>query len=853
VNNIDRSARLLKISNSISFSMLRLALWLGAFVMGCAVQLQQRELYRLWIYACFLLFALLFISLFAIKCIAKKRSNELSQVGSIQRSNLLAGLLMVVFSAAAIGFGLTGLRALAYQDQALDERLQGQDIRITGVVAAMPHRDEAGLRFRLEVESAQLLTTSQLVSVRLPRRIQLAWYRSLPRLSEDVSVVPFAELQAGSSVRAGERWQLVARLKAPHGNLNPHGFDYELWLWEQGVGATGYVRATPREAARGDGPTKIGDTWQHPLEAARQSVRDAIFERVGSPALAGVIAALVVGDQAAIERADWDIYRATGVAHLMSISGLHITMFAWGAALLVGGLWRRSLRLTFALPAQTAALIGGVALAWAYALFSGWGIPAQRTVWMLVAVALLRLSAKPWPWPMVWLLVMALIVAVDPWALLQAGFWLSFVAVGILFASDAGQPRWAQEGVRTPYTQLAQLGARAVGMLREQGVITLALAPLSLLLFNQVSLIGLAANLLAIPWVTLVITPLALCGILFAPLWDAAAWTVQALAWVLAEMARWPWATLSIPSSPWHFALAALLGGLLVVLRIPWALRSMGAALMLPMLLYAPSRPAVGEFALLAADVGQGNAVLVQTAQHSLLYDTGPSFSRESDAGQRTLVPLLHALGERLDVVMVSHRDADHIGGAAAVLKMQPQARLISSIEDGHELQNLRKSERCIAGQRWQWDGVSFELLHPHYSDYDTVQKPNAMSCVLRISNGRQTVLLTGDLEAAQEQRLVAQGAALRADLLLVPHHGSKTSSTPEFLNAVQPRVAWVQAGYRNRFQHPVAEVTQRYAERQIRLIQSPQCGAAHWQSMRAQEASCQREVDRRYWHHRLP
>jgi competence protein ComEC len=853
VNNVDRSARPLKIPNSIPPSMLRLALWLAAFVMGCALQLQQRELSSAWFYACFVALAPVFIGLFAIKYIAIRRVKESPQAGAIQRLNLLAGLLMVVLGAAAFGFGLTGLRALVYQDQALDERLQGQDIRITGVVAAMPQRDEAGLRFRLEVESAQLLSTGQPVAVQLPRRIQLAWYRSLPRLSEDASVVPFAELQAGNPIRAGERWQLVARLKAPHGNLNPHGFDYELWLWEQGVGATGYVRATPREAARGDGPIKIGETWQHPVEAARQSVRDAIFERVSSPALAGVVAALVAGDQAAIERADWDIYRATGVAHLMSISGLHITMFAWGAALLVGGLWRRSLRLTFALPAQTAALIGGVALAWAYALFSGWGIPAQRTVWMLLVVALLKLTAKPWPWPMVWLLVMGVIVALDPWALLQAGFWLSFVAVGILFASDAGQTRSAQNDAGSFASWLAQQGFRAFHMLREQWVITLALAPLSLLLFNQVSLIGLAANLLAIPWVTLVITPLALCGIAFAPIWDVAAWAVQALGVVLAGMARVPWATLSLPSSPLLFTLSALLGGLLLVLRLPWALRSMGAVLMLPMLLYSPIRPATGEFALLAADIGQGNAILVQTAQHSLLYDTGPSFSRESDAGQRTLVPLLRALGERLDVVMVSHRDADHIGGAATVLKMQPQARLISSIEDSHELQNLRKSERCIAGQRWAWDGVSFELLHPIDADYEMAQKPNAMSCVLRISNGRQTVLLTGDLEAAQEQRLVEQGAVLKADLLLVPHHGSKTSSTSEFLNAVQPRVALVQAGYRNRFQHPVAEVTQRYTERQISLIQSPWCGAAQWQSMKAQDVSCQREVDRRYWHHRLP
>jgi competence protein ComEC len=206
-----------------------------------------------------------------------------------------------------------------------------------------------------------------------------------------------------------------------------------------------------------------------------------------------------------------------------------------------------------------------------------------------------------------------------------------------------------------------------------------------------------------------------------------------------------------------------------------------------------------------------------------------------------------------LNVVMVSHRDADHIGGAAAVLKMQAQARLVSSIEAEHELHAQRPSERCTAGKRWEWDGVRFEVLHPSKADYETAQKPNAMSCVLRISNGKHSVLLTGDLEAAQEQRLVADGADLKADLMLVPHHGSKTSSTPLFLDAVSPQFAIVQAGYRNRFQHPVPEVMQRYSERNIRVIRSDRCGAASWHSSAPSEMSCQRNIHQKYWHHRIP
>jgi competence protein ComEC len=202
---------------------------------------------------------------------------------------------------------------------------------------------------------------------------------------------------------------------------------------------------------------------------------------------------------------------------------------------------------------------------------------------------------------------------------------------------------------------------------------------------------------------------------------------------------------------------------------------------------------------------------------------------------------------------MISHRDADHIGGAAAVLKMQPLAKLISSIEAEHELQQLRPAQRCEAGQHWNWDGVDFEILHPRSEDYDAKQKPNAISCVLRISNGKQTALLTGDLEAAQEQRLVIDNAPLKADFLLVPHHGSKTSSTPQFLDAVKPSIALVQAGYRNRFQHPVPQVLERYEERAIRVISSPACGAARWSSATAQQVSCYRQSHHRYWHHRLP
>jgi competence protein ComEC len=683
-------------------------------------------------------------------------------------------------------------------------------------------------------------------------------------------------LRQPQPLRAGDNWQMTVRLKAPHGNSNPSGFDYELWLWEQGIQATGYVRTSQNDAP----PKKLSSSWSHPVERARQATREAIFARVDNRHTAGVLAALVAGDQNAIERADWDVFRATGVAHLMSISGLHITMFAWAASGLIGWLWRRSARfspmLCLWLPASSAGAWGGLALAALYALFAGWGIPAQRTIWMLAVVVILKQSSKTWPWPMVWLLAMAVVVALDPWALMQAGFWLSFVAVGVLFASgsprngkkdaiDSGADRayihWSaglfdgqkKAKIAVLMAWAANLGSHASAAAREQWVITLALTPLSLLLFNQVSLVGLLANAVAIPWVTLVVTPLAMAGMVWAPLWDAAALATQALGVFLQWLAGWSWATVSVAAAPLWCAIAGVAGGALLALRLPMHWRALGIPLILPVLLWQPPRPEVGQFDVLGADIGQGNALIVRTSGHSLVYDTGPKLSRESDAGNRVLVPLLRAMGEKIDMLMLSHRDSDHIGGAPAVLAMQPQARLVSSIEDSHELQVVRKSERCLAGQSWRWDGVDFEVLHPVAADYDATTRSNAMSCVLRISNGRQTALLAGDLEAAQELRLVANPLSrqqLKADFLLMPHHGSKTSSTGEFLDAVQPKFALAQAGYRNRFNHPVDSVLERYRQRNIQIIKSPICGAATWQSSRPDHVVCQRELGRRYWHH---
>jgi competence protein ComEC len=824
----------------------------AGFIAGVALQLQQSVLWPQQVYAAMALLACILVGLYL-------------RFGSLHLP--LWGRVISGFALAALlGVSLTGWRAGVFLSSALNPALEGRDIEVTGQVLAMPQPGEDGVRFRLAVESARLNGDA----VTLPPQILLGWYSgfagrepAMPAQDADPFEAALALQRQPQVLRAGERWQMTVRLKAPHGNSNPFGFDYELWLWEQGIQATGYVRAGPRDTP----PAKLSSSWQHPVEQARQAVREAIFQRIENRQLAGVIAALVVGDQAAIERADWDVFRATGVAHLMSISGLHITMFAWAASLLISALWRRSARFTprlcLALPAVGAGALGGLLLATLYALFSGWGVPAQRTIWMLATVILLRQGGRQWPWLQTWLLAMAVVVALDPWALMQAGFWLSFVAVGVLFATDSGAARAHGERTTAQFDSknLPKTGRwwqhrprwldSIAAAMREQWVVTLALTPLSLLLFNQVSLVGLLANAVAIPVVTLVITPLALLGVLWAPVWTLAAWSVGGLSVFLQWLASWPLASISVAAAPLWCAVAGVAGGGLLATRLPFYLRVLGVPLLLPVMLWQPVRVAPGQFELLAADIGQGNAVLVRTATHTLLYDAGPRFSRESDAGHRVLVPLLRALGERVDMLMISHRDIDHIGGAQAVLAMQPEASLVSSIEDTHPLQTLRKASRCVAGQRWEWDGVAFEVLHPSAADYDAANKSNAMSCVLRIASSSRTALLVGDIESPQEFRLAASvPASLKADFLLVPHHGSKTSSSAVFLDAVRPQWAVVQSGYRNRFGHPVDSVVARYDERGIRMVKSPQCGAASWQSLRPDEIRCQREQGKRYWHH---
>lgn len=792
---------------------------------GAALQLQQAALWPQLLYGC-----------------ACAGSAGLAWVATRAAHRAALHGLLAALAAAALGFGATGWRAADRLSEVLGPALEGQDIEVTGVVASLPQFHADGVRFRLEVEAANLAGRP----VEVPQLVSLGWYAAQHGAS--IQGAPQAQL------RAGQRWRFTVRLRQPHGNLNPHGFDYELWLFEQGIRATGYVRNNLEAAVA----RLLDEQAGHRLDRWRQQVRDVIERRVSDPRAAGVLAALAVGDQAAIERDDWEVFRNTGVAHLMSISGLHVTMFAWLAGGVAAWCWRRSSHLMLWRPSATAGRWIGLAAALLYALFSGWGVPAQRTVCMLAVVTVAGSLGRRWPWPLVWGASAVVVTLADPWALLQPGFWLSFVAVGLLLASGGADSSEAAEPVpqTTPLWRrwLAAATRLARGGLRTQLIATVGLAPLTLVFFQQVSLIGFVANLLAIPLVTLAVTPLALAGVLLPPLWPLGAALVQGLGAALGWLASWPWATWNVAAAPAWAVASGLAAAALAVAPLPWRLRVLAVPLVLPLLLPNVPRPAEGRFDVLAADVGQGTAVLVRTAQHALLYDAGPQYSRDSDAGERVLVPLLRGLGQvQLDRLMLSHRDTDHVGGASSLLHAVAVASLWSSLEDAHPLRAAAAgvpTTRCEAGQRWAWDGVNFEVLHPQPADYQRADhlKPNALSCVLRVSTPQGSVLLAGDIERGQEAALVAaQGEALRSDVLLVPHHGSKTSSTDAWIDAVLPHTAVVQAGYRNRFGHPAGEVLARYRERGIRVVQSASCGAWLWAGG---TQGCWRDAARRYWHH---
>ncbi|MES3040287.1 MAG: DNA internalization-related competence protein ComEC/Rec2 [Pseudomonadota bacterium] len=663
----------------------------------------------------------------------------------------------------------------------LPSECEGKLMTVDGEIVGLPEPAEPlGVRFRFRPLALQMASCA---------RDKALW-----QLSWRDSAMPLP----------GERWRIRVKLKRPHGNLNPGGFDAERWQHAEGVSATGWLRGGQRLARA---PPSI-DLW-------RWHIRQHLLGQFPAQAdAAGTVLALLTGDRVGISPVAWERYARTGVTHLVAISGVHITLVAWLVGHLFQAVWRRIPR---ALQYLSALRMGGLAgwlAAAGYVLLAGADVPAQRTLLMLGVIVLMRWLPGQFSGLQIWLTALAVVLLMDPLAVHAVGLWLSFGAVGLLMA--AGMPI-GEEG-----------GWRAV--LRAQWLATWGLLPLSLAIFSRVSWVSLPVNIIAIPLVTFVIVPLSMLGLLCWPwptvtqiFWQLAVGLMQYLIYFLDWVAALPgaWQALSLPAgSVWGLVLALFL--LLMPRAMPgrvWAIFPMA------WVIWPLAAVPVGAVRMTLLDVGQGLSVLLQTRHHQLLYDTGPSLGPYADAGSRIIAPALReARISRLDLLIFSHDDLDHTGGGASVLAALPVQQVLGVWPSVIDVP--ARNTPCVAGQRWHWDGVQFDVLWP-YPDIANVGDNNK-SCVLRVQAGEHVLLLTGDLEAPGELYLAEKAPAqmLKADLLVLGHHGSKTSSTATFLDAVQPQEVIAAVGYRNRFKHPAKVVVQRLADKDIKGWRSDATGA---------------------------
>ncbi|HEY0843161.1 DNA internalization-related competence protein ComEC/Rec2 [Methylotenera sp.] len=751
------------------------------------------------------------------------RNAQFRYIAEIRQSFwLLIAVLLGFFWAAAVA-------SLRLAD-ALPAEWQNKPIELVGVVASVPTLTEQGARFNFTVE--RVITKNAVV----PKHISLSVYRKrdyLTQMQEDDQLLDY---------QPGQRWQLTAKLKRPHSAQNPHGFDFESWLLAENIRANGSVKGKPAMLE--------GFVWQpqYVVECIRQLVKLRIANVLADKQYSGVIQALVMGDDSQIAVQDWQLFLRTGITHLMSISGLHITMLSGLMFALVSFVWRCIPHFANQIPTRKAATFAAVITALVYGLIAGFSVPTQRTLYMLMVFGAALWSGRRFVIAQVLAFALFIVVLIDPWAVIAAGFWLSFGAVALLsFAMGArvAQPHWLKIALRT------------------QWAVTIGMLPLLLILFHQASIISPLANAVAIPIISFFVTPLALLGS-FLPI----DWSLHLAYYLLHYCVVFLQWLNQLPVAVWQqhapvlWTLApALIGVVWMLLPRGWPMRWLGVFGLLPMLFLQPDRPMPGDMKVTVLDVGQGLSVVVQTAQHTLLYDAGAKFNQQSDAGSRIVVPFLQGEGvQKLDGFIVTHDDNDHSGGMFSVLALMPVGWFASSMPDTTLIPTNTEQMKCYAGQIWQWDGVDFEVLHPSLQDYEYSEiKDNDCSCVLKVTSASGSLLLTGDIERRAESALLAtyQGqdsAILKSDVIVVPHHGSKTSSTPDFIQAVAPSIAIFTVGYLNRFRHPRSEVVSRYLAIDTKVMRSDYHGAVTL-SFHKKQSSPQIEVaawryqQKRYWH----
>lgn len=699
--------------------------------------------------------------------------------------------------------------------QGLDPGLEGRDLLIEGVIVSIPEQLQRSVRFQFQVERL----SDGAREWPLPGRIRLNWFTDAPEL------------------RAAERWRLTVRLKRPHGFHNPGGFDFEGWLYQQRIRATGYVR----QGAANQRLAPVGA--RHGLQQARQRLFEGINAALGGRRLAGVINALAIGERQGISQDQWRILRRTGTSHLVAISGLHVGMVSGLVFFLFHRAWARLGRLPLFYPAQQAAAIAALAAALAYAALAGFSIPTQRAVIMIGVVMVSVLLRRHRSLSQTLMTALLCVLLLDPLAVMNGGFWLSFGAVAaILFGMNqrAGKEAW--------WLRMGRLHL----------LVAIALAPPMLALFQHVSIVSPLANLIAVPWVTLAVVPLVLAGCMLHATWPALgdpllrlAETMLAGLWPLLErisaLEFMQWAQHVPPA--WAI-LAAVIGVVLLIAPRGLPGRWLGIVWILPALLVEPPRPGPGEVWFTLLDVGQGLAAVARTREHALVYDTGARFSEEFDAGSSVVLPFLRQHGvSRIDTLVIGHGDSDHIGGAAALAGEIGVGQVMSSVPDRIP---WWRAGHCLDGQSWDWDGVRFEIIHPVPG---WTFRGNDASCVLRIGTRAGSILLTGDIEREAEARLGRDHAQdIAASVLVAPHHGSKTSSTVPFVAQVKPRYVLFPAGHRNRWGFPHPAVSERYLSIGARAYNSAEHGAITVKlpaEGRIDPPAAHRRDFVRYWHGR--
>ena len=745
----------------------------------------------------------------------------------IKFQNKYSKKLSFLVVAAVMGFCWAATFATIRLSDELPSDWQQKSINIVGVVASLPEVTERGERFRFDVES--ILTKDDAHTLKIPQHISLNFYRDIksPRPENARSLTNF--------FHAGERWQFTVRLKRPHSTYNPHGFDFEAWALAENMRATGTIHSK-------SGYKKLNNFVWRPsyiVEYYREKVGNQISQSLVNKPYAGVIRALVVGDDSQIKAGDWNIYLRTGVNHLMSISGLHITMLAGLAFAIAAFIWRRFPSLVMRLPTRKAATIAGLIVAVLYALLAGMSVPTQRTLYMLLAFALAMLVGRNLAISRALAIALMVVVLIDPWAVIAPGFWLSFGAVALIAYVSLGRlatRHWFKEALNT------------------QWAITLGLLPMLIFMFGQTSIVSPLANAFAIPAISLIVVPLAILGSLIHAdfILQIAHFILEICMQGLTFLSNLP--TWQQAAPPMWALFAAMLGILWLLLPRGFPQRWLGLVLMTPLFFVSLPKLAEGEMQVAVLDVGQGLAVVIKTANHTLLYDAGPQFSSQSDAGSRIVVPYLRGQGiKKLDGFIVSHNDNDHSGGAASVLAQMPVTWLASSYDLTTEISPPPKQLKCFAGQRWQWDGVQFEVLYPSVESYQNLEiKDNDRSCVLKVVSQFGSALLTGDIEKKAETYLLqANQDALASDVLIAPHHGSKTSSTLDFMAAVGAQQVIFTVGYLNRFKHPKPLIVERYQASGADILRSDYSGALLFNFNAAQDIQTEqwRLTHRKYWH----